>query len=160
MQHELFRTFLCYERDSSHDKRPAGNNSAKGATICTIFDKIKWNNLYNTSERARDAGNVIGNGVIESVQCGIKLGMPSESEAEPTSHRTASLEDSLMRLADTLDQLNSAPRKNEWMRLAESVDKMMAITYVFIYCLSLVYLIVALSDHEWHGPLNTHKTLR
>ena len=55
----------------------------------------------------------------------------------------------LDRLREAIQGLNNnnsnpGPTKTDWMKLAETIDKIMALTYIFIYSMTLTYLVLAL----------------
>ncbi|XP_063720281.1 neuronal acetylcholine receptor subunit alpha-9-like [Symsagittifera roscoffensis] len=72
-----------------------------------------------------------------------QFGQAELRKADSSSNN--SLEAALTRLADSINQSNSPVVLTDWMRLAQIVDKAMAIAYILIYLITLVYLAIALS---------------
>ncbi|XP_063719929.1 neuronal acetylcholine receptor subunit alpha-7-like isoform X2 [Symsagittifera roscoffensis] len=68
-----------------------------------------------------------------------------EPEIRKADNGNRSLEAALTRLADSIEQSNTPVVRTDWMRLAQFVDKAMAIAYILIYLITLVYLVIALS---------------
>ena len=70
----------------------------------------------------------------------------NQNQNQPTAVNS-SLVDVLERLRVSIDNLEASsrgPTKTDWMKLAEMIDKIMAITYIGIYSMTLMYLVLAL----------------
>ena len=76
-----------------------------------------------------------------------------EPEIRKADNGNRSLEAALTRLADSIEQSNTPVVRTDWMRLAQFVDKAMAIAYILIYLITLVYLVIALSYRKIEWPI-------